>query len=87
MLLAATEVFDNACRHGSGPTSLSAGTVDGWFLCEVADRGAGLDDPLAGYLPPEQAAHHGSGLWVARQIVSRLELMPGAPGLRVRLWL
>jgi anti-sigma regulatory factor (Ser/Thr protein kinase) len=86
MLLAATEVFTNACTHGGGPTSLTAGTVDGWFVCEVSDAGPGLDDLLAGYIPPAQLAGRGSGLWVARQLVSRLEQIPLEPGLKVRLW-
>jgi anti-sigma regulatory factor (Ser/Thr protein kinase) len=87
MLLAATEAFTNALTHGGGPSSLAAGTVDGWFVCEVSDAGPGLDDPLAGYIPPGQSAGRGSGLWVARQLVSRLELIPLEPGLKVRLWL
>jgi anti-sigma regulatory factor (Ser/Thr protein kinase) len=87
MLLAATEVFANACAHGGAPSALAAGTVDGWFVCEVSDAGPGLDDPLAGYIPPGQSAGPGSGLWVARQLVSRLELIPLDPGLKARLWL
>jgi anti-sigma regulatory factor (Ser/Thr protein kinase) len=87
MLLAATEAFTNACAHGGGPTALAAGTADGWFVCEVSDAGPGLDDPLAGYLPPGQSAGLGNGLWVARQLVSRLELIPLDPGLKARLWL
>jgi anti-sigma regulatory factor (Ser/Thr protein kinase) len=84
MILAASEVFENAARHGGGSTSMRAGTVEGWFVCEVSDEGPGLDDPLAGYLPPTNDRPH-AGLWVARQLVSRLELLP--PGLTVRLWL
>jgi anti-sigma regulatory factor (Ser/Thr protein kinase) len=87
MLLAATEAFANALTHGGGPSSLAAGTIDGWFVCEVSDAGPGLDDPLAGYIPPGQSAGRGSGLWVARQLVSRLELIALEPGLKVRLWL
>ncbi|MFL5842032.1 MAG: anti-sigma factor RsbA family regulatory protein [Thermoleophilaceae bacterium] len=87
MLLAGTEIFTNACRHGGGPTSLSAGITGGWFVCEVSDDGPGFDDPLAGYLPPGRTPGLGSGLWVARQLVSRLELIQRDPGLTARLWL
>jgi anti-sigma regulatory factor (Ser/Thr protein kinase) len=87
MLLAASEVFENARRHGRGVTSVRAGLVDGWFVCEIADRGPGLDDPLAGYLPPRPGQARGEGLWVARRLVRRLELLDTAPGLTVRLWL
>jgi len=87
MLVAANEVFDNALRHGGGPTALRAGLVDGWFVCEIADRGPGIDDPLAGYVPPTPGQPGREGLWIARQLVSRLELIPAEPGLTVRLWL
>jgi anti-sigma regulatory factor (Ser/Thr protein kinase) len=87
MLVAASEVFDNAIVHGDGPTALRVGLVDGWFVCEIEDQGPGLDDPLAGYIPPESGEPGRRGLWLARQIVSRLELIPAEPGLIARLWL
>ena len=87
MLVAASEVFENARRHGGGVSHVRAGLVDGWFVCEIQDRGPGLDDPLAGYLPPRPKHARGTGLWVARRLVRRLELLDNAPGLTVRLWL
>lgn len=87
MLVAANEVFENALRHGGGASRVRAGLVDGWFVCEIQDRGPGLDDPLAGYLPPRPKRGRGTGLWVARRLVRRLELLDNAPGLTVRLWL
>jgi anti-sigma regulatory factor (Ser/Thr protein kinase) len=87
LLVAANEVFENARRHGGGPSRARAGLVDGWFVCEIEDRGPGLDDPLAGYLPPRPEHARGTGLWVARQLVRRLELLDNTPGLTVRLWL
>jgi anti-sigma regulatory factor (Ser/Thr protein kinase) len=87
MLLAASELFTNAWSHGGGATALAAGITDGWFVCEVTDAGPGLDDPLAGYLPPGRAPGAGAGLWIARRLVSRLELIQREPGLTARLWL
>jgi anti-sigma regulatory factor (Ser/Thr protein kinase) len=87
MLVAASEVFQNALQHGNGPAALRAGLVDGWFVCEIEDRGPGIDDPLAGYLPPTPGRPGREGLWIARQLVSRLELIPAQPGLTARLWL
>ena len=87
MLVAANEVFENARRHGGGASRVRAGLVDGWFVCEIEDRGPGLDDPLAGYIPPRPEKARGTGLWVARQLVRRLELLDNTPGLTVRLWL
>ncbi len=87
MLLAASEVFTNARQHGGGATSLSVGRVGTHFVCEIADRGAGLDDPLAGYLPPRPPRWSDAGLWVARQATSAVELLrPDGGGLTVRLW-
>lgn len=87
LLVAANEVALNAFEHGGGPSGLRVGLVDGRFVCEISDRGPGLDDPLAGYVPPTQERGRGSGLWTARQLTSRLELIPTADGLTVRLWL
>jgi anti-sigma regulatory factor (Ser/Thr protein kinase) len=87
MLLAAGEVFANATCHGGGATSLRVGRVGTHFVCEIADAGEGLDDPLAGYLPPRPAQANGAGLWVARQATSATELLRSdAGGLTVRLW-
>jgi anti-sigma regulatory factor (Ser/Thr protein kinase) len=87
MLLSANEVFENARRHGGGASRVRAGLVDGWFVCEIEDQGPGLDDPLAGYLPPRPEHARGAGLWIARLLVRRLELLHNTPGLTVRLWL
>ena len=87
MLVAANELFVNAARHGGGVRAVRAGLVDGWFVVEVTDGGPGLDDPTAGFLPPRPGRHRGAGLWIARQLVSRLEFVPADPGLTARLWL
>jgi anti-sigma regulatory factor (Ser/Thr protein kinase) len=86
MVVAAGEAFVNAARHGGGPRELRAGTAGGWFVCEVSDDGPGLDNALAGYLPPTDGRLD-AGLWIARQLVSRLDLIPRQPGLTARLWL
>ena len=87
MILAASEVVVNAGRHGDGVRTLRVGGGDGSFVCEVSDAGVGLEDPLAGYLPPSAPAGNGGGLWVARQLTRRLDLLPSPQGgLTVRLW-
>jgi anti-sigma regulatory factor (Ser/Thr protein kinase) len=87
LLVAANEVFANAVDHAGGATLARAGTVDGRFVCEITDGGAGLDDPLAGYLPPTAENGLGTGLWVARQLSWRVDLLTSPHGLTVRLWL
>jgi anti-sigma regulatory factor (Ser/Thr protein kinase) len=87
MILAASEVVVNARCHGAGVRTLRVGGGDGTFVCEVSDAGGGLEDPLAGYMPPGAPAGHGGGLWVARQLTRRLDLVPSPEGgLTARLW-
>jgi anti-sigma regulatory factor (Ser/Thr protein kinase) len=86
MLIAAGEAFVNAQRHGGGLRSIRVGSMADRFVCELTDHGRGIEDPLVGYIPPKVGADGGVGLWVARQLTWRLELIPVADGLAVRLW-
>ena len=83
LLLAATEVATNARTHGGGIVGARVGRVDGRFVCEIVDRGAGFDDPAAGYLAPRPGI--GSGLWIARQLTWQVEWFRGPDGFTVRL--
>jgi anti-sigma regulatory factor (Ser/Thr protein kinase) len=86
MLVAAEEVLANAERHGGEALSVDVGRVGDRFVCEVSDDGPGIDDPLAGFLPPRPRHADGAGLWVARQLTRQLELVPSPHGATVRLW-
>jgi anti-sigma regulatory factor (Ser/Thr protein kinase) len=86
MLVAAGEVLANAQRHGGETLSVSVGRVGDRFVCEVSDDGPGINDPLAGFLPPRPGHADGAGLWVARQLTRQLELVPSPNGSSVRLW-
>jgi anti-sigma regulatory factor (Ser/Thr protein kinase) len=85
MLVAGTEVAANAVRHGAGIEEVRVGRAEGRFVCEVVDRGAGFDDPMAGYIAPQQGT--GTGLWVARQLAWRVEAFDSPRGFTVRIWL
>jgi anti-sigma regulatory factor (Ser/Thr protein kinase) len=85
MLVAATEVAENAIEHGGGVEDVRVGRAQGRFVCEIIDRGPGFDDPAAGYLAPWAGV--GTGLWVARQLTWRLELFHASAGFTARLWL
>jgi hypothetical protein len=61
LVVAAREVLSNAERYGNGVRALRVGRDGGYFVCEVTDAGSGLDDPLAGYLPPVPLATRGQG--------------------------
>src|SRR5262249_7420638 len=82
MCIAAGEVLDNALTHGETTPQVRVGLAGDRFVCEISDDGPGLEDPLAGYTPPGEQA----GLWIARQLTSRLDLIPREDGLTVRLW-
>jgi anti-sigma regulatory factor (Ser/Thr protein kinase) len=86
MLVAAAEVIANGERHGGETLSVQAGRIGERFVCEVSDDGPGIDDPLAGFLPPRPGHAGGAGLWVARQLTRQLELVPSPQGATVRLW-
>jgi anti-sigma regulatory factor (Ser/Thr protein kinase) len=85
MLVAAEEVLANAQEYGGGTPRVQVGRVGDRFVCEVADEGPGIDDPLVGFLPPRPGHREGAGLWVARQLTRQLEVVPSARGARVRL--
>jgi hypothetical protein len=86
MLIAAGEVLANAQRHGGGQVSVEVGRIGDRFACEISDDAPGIDDPLAGFLPPRPGNGEDTWLWIARQRTRRLELVSSARGLSVRLW-
>ncbi|MDQ3764262.1 MAG: sensor histidine kinase [Actinomycetota bacterium] len=86
-VLAVDEIASNAIQHGGGSGVLQIWTGPQRMLCEVSDTGAGLPDPLAGYLPPDRFATRGRGLWLARQLCDLVELRTGPAGTTVRLHL
>jgi anti-sigma regulatory factor (Ser/Thr protein kinase) len=86
MTLAVVEVLSNAHRYGGGVRALRIGRVGDRFVCEISDHGPGLEDPLAGYMPPGSRHARGVGLWVARQATRRLDMVSTDRGLTTRLW-
>lgn len=83
--LAANEVLTNAVQYANGLRGLWAWADDGRFVCQIEDRGQGVADPLAGYRPPGEGILTGRGLWLARQLVDLLQIVPGPSGTAVRL--
>jgi hypothetical protein len=68
-------VLANAHRYGDGARRLRIGRVGERFVCEISDHGPGLDDPLAGYVPPGSRHARRTGLWIARQMTQRLDML------------
>ncbi|HWX96954.1 MAG TPA: sensor histidine kinase [Solirubrobacteraceae bacterium] len=87
LLLAAGEVFDNARTHGHGARSQRLGRVAGLIVWELSDNGPGFDDPLAGYLPPQDEDGNGTGLWIVRQLVHDMQFLASPRGFTTRLWI
>jgi anti-sigma regulatory factor (Ser/Thr protein kinase) len=85
LLLAASEIADNAMQHGGGIREVRVGRAQGRFVCEIVDRGDGFDEPAAGYLAPREGI--GTGLWVARQLTWRIEFFHSSRGFTSRIWL
>jgi anti-sigma regulatory factor (Ser/Thr protein kinase) len=85
MLLAATEVAANAIEHGGGVEEVRVGRADGRFVCEIVDRGAGFDDPTAGFIAPRPGL--GRGLWIARRLTWQIEVFSAPDGFTARVWL
>jgi anti-sigma regulatory factor (Ser/Thr protein kinase) len=85
MLLAATEIAANAIRHGGGVKEVRVGRVAGRFVCEIVDRGAGFDDPGAGYLAPRPGI--GAGLWIARRLTWQVDFLRSPSGFTARILL
>lgn len=84
-VFAVHEVAVNAHEHGGGAGTLRTWIDDGQLVCEVADRGAGMRDVLAGTTEPGPSQPNGRGLWLARQLCDLVQVRSGASGTVVRL--
>jgi anti-sigma regulatory factor (Ser/Thr protein kinase) len=74
-VLAVNELVTNALLHGLRPVVVRLLADEGHFYCEVRDAGAGIADPFAGLLPPdEERVAGGRGLWMAGLLSDGLEV-------------
>jgi anti-sigma regulatory factor (Ser/Thr protein kinase) len=78
VVLAVHEALTNADRHGGGVSQVHACVDRGALVITVCDRGPGFEIPPAP-VPDDTAddadplAEDGRGLWLIRQIASRVE--------------
>jgi anti-sigma regulatory factor (Ser/Thr protein kinase) len=86
LVLATSEIASNVMAHGGGRATLLSWRDGDYFVCQIEDEGAGLADVLAGYRPPSLAQESGRGLWLARQVVDLLQIVPTPTGTAVRLY-
>jgi anti-sigma regulatory factor (Ser/Thr protein kinase) len=87
LLLVLNEVATNGLRHGEPPVTVRLWAGSERIDCTVTDRGTGIDDPLAGYLPGggEALPEGRFGLWLARRLCDDLVTTRSPEGFTVRL--
>jgi anti-sigma regulatory factor (Ser/Thr protein kinase) len=99
--MAVNELLTNVVRHGGGTGRLTLWMRDGAVLCEVSDRGDGLDSgdvldsgdrPGSGDGPgrvsrrrPAPDQPGGWGLWLVRELTDTCEIESGPDGTAVRI--
>ncbi|MEV4054822.1 anti-sigma factor RsbA family regulatory protein [Amycolatopsis sp. NPDC049688] len=84
LVLAVSEIVDNALRHGRPPVRMRIWADAGHVVVTVHDTGAGPDDPFAGLLPADRRVG-GRGLWIAHQVCAQVTLHHDDTGFTVRL--
>jgi serine/threonine-protein kinase RsbW len=83
-VVAVNELLTNAVRHGGGAGHLALWRSATAVMCEVSDRGAGLDGAArAGRPAPDVPG--GRGLWLAGELTDELEIKSGEEGTAVRI--
>jgi anti-sigma regulatory factor (Ser/Thr protein kinase) len=85
LVLSVSEIAANSVEHGAGHGMIKMWVSGKEMVCEIADPGGALDDPLPGYIPPEPESSRGYGLWISRQLCDYVELRAENGTLRVRL--
>lgn len=85
MCVAANEILTNGFVHAEHP-EMAIWRDEARLICQIDNYGEPLDDALAGYRPPELGQVSGRGLWLARQLVDLLQIVPTAEGTSFRLY-
>ncbi|WP_318307238.1 sensor histidine kinase [Amycolatopsis solani] len=84
LVLAVSEIADNALRHGRPPVTVRIWAGPGCMVVTVHDTGEGPVDPFAGLLPADREVG-GRGLWITHQICSQVTLHRDDTGFTARL--
>jgi anti-sigma regulatory factor (Ser/Thr protein kinase) len=85
LLVAVTEATTNSIRHGAGGGVLRIWRQDARVVCEVADDGRRIEDPLAGRFKAGPEETGGRGLWLIHQLCDLVEVRSSDQGNLVRM--
>lgn len=83
LALAVSEAVTNALQHGGSATVVVYESAEA-VMVEVHDQ-ADIEIPDLPAQPPSQVSLRGRGLWLARQMCDRVEIMRHRTGNAVRL--
>jgi len=83
-VVAVNELLTNAVRHGGGTGHVALWRCGASVMCEVSDRGAGLDGTSRPQRPAPDVPG-GRGLWLAGELTDELEIKSGEQGTAVRI--
>ncbi|WP_410675888.1 ATP-binding protein [Amycolatopsis sp. cmx-4-68] len=84
LVLAVSEIVDNALRYGRSPVRMRIWADAEHLVVTVHDTGEGPGDPFAGLLPAARDIG-GRGLWITHQVCSQVALHRDDTGFTVRL--
>jgi len=87
LVTALHEVAINGVRHGEPPVTIRFWSSPRRLECAVTDRGAGFDDPFAGYVRGggDELPEGRFGLWLARQLCDEVVMGRTPEGFTTRL--
>jgi serine/threonine-protein kinase RsbW len=85
-VVAVNELLTNVVRHGGGAGRMTMWSDGGSVICEVVDRGPGIDRARPVKMQRPAANQPGGwGLWLAAELTDAMTLETGPDGTTVRI--